>query len=266
MNVIEIGNIRRELPSSWNELSRKQLLLVASLFHKGITVVDFKVKLLFAFLGLKKKTFFKISPEDAYFVGETLSFLLKETTLTRNTIRYFYIRSRRFWGPEDEMKNCTFEEFVHIQSRLEAYRKDKSDNLLQEITAILFRRRRFAWWIRKHFTEGTDPRVPFSEKRLGNSIVRMKKTNQRIHMAIFLFVNGVMESIPAMFPNLYRKRDDYTSGSSGWVDLVIGLADGKTDNESLELVMKSNMYNVLFGMEKSAREYYEFKSKNKIND
>ena len=74
MNTVEIGNITRHLPSEWNELTREQLIRLAPVFQQGVTVVDFKVKILFAFLRMSFRKFRKISEENAYYLGETLNF------------------------------------------------------------------------------------------------------------------------------------------------------------------------------------------------
>jgi hypothetical protein len=41
MNLVQIDNIRRSLPSTWNELTREQLLYVSNLFSAKFTLVAF---------------------------------------------------------------------------------------------------------------------------------------------------------------------------------------------------------------------------------
>jgi hypothetical protein len=47
----------------------------------------------------------------------------------------------------------------------------------------------------------------------------------------------------------------------GWASLIISLADGKTDDRSLETVMNSNLCNVLIGLNKKAKEYHDYLTK-----
>ena len=79
--------------------------------------------------------------------------------------------------------------------------------------------------------------------------------------AVLLFVLGVFNSLPSSFPNVYRKKTDQApkSDQNGWIDIIIALADGKTDDRSLDRIYKSNVYNVFFGLEYSARQYYKMK-------
>ena len=262
MNRVEIGKTIRTIPSTWDELTRKQLLLVSSFFNSGLTVAEFKVKLLFNFLRLKKKTERTISVEDAYFLGETLNFLLSEVRLTKSLVQS--IRSKRFpWlryhGPCDGMADCTFGEFTKAQVRFEAYSKTKDPAMLDEMVAVLFRQKRFLWFIRRHFVESSDKRVKFIDRTLADRAKTISKVNDAEKYAIMLFVSGVQTSLPERFPNVYRsKPSSSTTKAGGWDTLIISLADGKTDDQSLERVMNSNMYNVFLGLEQKSIEYFDF--------
>ncbi|MCX6250588.1 MAG: hypothetical protein NTX61_07545 [Bacteroidetes bacterium] len=61
-----------------------------------------------------------------------------------------------------------------------------------------------------------------------------------------------------MYPYVYRQKDEADNQDNGWASLIISLADGKTDDKSLETVMNSNLYNVFIGLNKKAKEYYEY--------
>ena len=86
MNSIEIGPIKRQLPSAWNELTRKQLFPIAKGFLARITAADFKVQLLKAFLRINKRYLRKIDAESVFFLSETLNFVLEENKLTSDKI------------------------------------------------------------------------------------------------------------------------------------------------------------------------------------
>ena len=83
MNEVRIDNLKVSLPSSWNELTYRQLLQVCSMFSLGVQASHFKLSLLIKFLGIKKKVLKKVDPEDAYFLCESLNFLLEDVTLTK---------------------------------------------------------------------------------------------------------------------------------------------------------------------------------------
>ena len=270
MNTIQIDTIKRQFPSSWNELSRQQLLEVSRKFLARITAADFKMGLLKAFLQLKKSYLRSIDAEDVFFLGETLNFLLDANKLTINLIRRIYIKRwagiRMYCGPDDSMKSCTFGEFIKADQKKDAYSTSKNERDMDALVAILYRPRKPLWFIRRHFTENTDPRRRFIDRTLDKRTDMMKYVPPEIKFAVILFFNGVLESLPEKFPHVFRKKADQDEDTLGWAGLVISLADGKTDDESLNKIMDSNMYNVFLGLEHKALEYYKFKKKYKISD
>ena len=85
--------------------------------------------------------------------------------------------------------------------------------------------------------------------------------------AIMLQFSGVLARIREDYPNVYRRDpNSRKSKSTGWAALILSLADGKTDDESLNRIMNSNLYNVFMGLEKKSTEYFEFLEKHPIND
>ena len=254
MNIITIDGKNFTLPASWNELTRDQLIYLADLFSQKLSVIDFKAHLLWKFLKIKKNIFARIDEEDAYGLTNTFQFLLDDVKLTSNLIP----RINRFYGPSNAMMDCAFGEFTKAQMCLEDYSRSGEDKYLDQLVAILYRSKKKLWWIRKSFSESTDCRVKYLDKYLPDRTKAMAKADHNIKYAVFLFVTGVLSSLPDKFPNVYRKKDDNETGTGGWASLIISLADGKTDDESLDKVFYSNMYNVFMGLEQKAIEYFKF--------
>ena len=261
MNFVQIDNTRRSLPSTWNELTRKQLLYVSRLFRGQLSLADFRIKALREFLSIKRKVFKRIDPEDTFVLCETLDFLTREVTLTRNVIPVIRTGLRNYYGPSDAMTNCTFGEFTLASSVLEEYHKSGSATHLDQLTAILYRPRKVFWFVRKHFTDHQDSRVRFMNMSLKRRADRLAKVNHCIKYSVFLFFNGVLNSLTGLYPYVYRQKDDTGSQENGWASLIISLADGKTDDKSLETVMNSNLYNVFIGLNKKAKEYHDYLEK-----
>jgi hypothetical protein len=151
--------------------------------------------------------------------------------------------------------------------RYEQYCQTKNPDSLNELVAILYRRKRLFWFINRHFTESPDPRVRFWDRTLLARTRHIASIPDETKYAIFLFFSGVMGSLPATFPNVYKpKPSSKTTGQNSWSTLIISLADGKTDDESLNRIMNSNLYNVFLGMEQKSIEYFEFLKKHPAND
>ena len=89
----------------------------------------------------------------------------------------------------------------------------------------------------------------------------MAAIDYNIKYSVFLFFSGVLNSLPVLYPYVYQQKEDAGSEDNGWASLIISLADGKTDDKSLETVMNSNLYNVLIGLNKKSKEYHEYMTK-----
>lgn len=262
MNTVEIGKVKRVLPSSWNELTYDQLLEVCALFNLNLQAPMFKVQMLHYFLQVKNKIWKSLDPESAHFLCESLNFILENVTLTKATIRTIKLPGfpwSRLYGPSDGMADSTFAEFTKAQVRYEQYHATHDPAMLDEMVAILFRKRKPFWFILKHFVETADPRMKLIDKTLAQRTRAISKINPVIKKAVLLYFSGIQSSLPSQFPNVYKsKPKSKPEKSGGWSSLIISLADGKTDDQSLDRILNSNMYNVFLGLEQKSIEYFEF--------
>jgi hypothetical protein len=261
MNQVEIDGKIYFMPSEWNELTKKQVLFVSRLFQGQHSVVDFKIRMLLNFLSIRQKVLKGMDHEDVYFLCESLNFLFKEVTLTKNLLPVLRTGRRKYFGPADAMMNCTFGEFTMANSLLDSFSKTKEQKYLDEMVAVLYRPRKWFWFIRKAFTDNQDPRKKFVNRSLKKRSRNISRLDYEIKYSVFLFFSGVLNSLPMLYPYIYQQKGDAGSEDNGWASLIISLADGKTDDKSLETVMNSNLYNVFIGLNKKAKEYHEYMHK-----
>lgn len=266
MNQIVIDSKSFISPSSWNELSRKQLLFVSHLFHGKLSMIDFKLRALLNFISITPKVKKRLHPEDTYFLCETLNFLFEEVSLTRNLLPILKTGMRRYLGPSDAMKNCTFGEFTMANSLLESFSLTKDQMYLDEMVAVLYRPKKWFWFIRKNLTDNQDARQKFVNRSLKKRSEIMVPVDYHVKYCVFLFFSGVLNSLPELYPYVYQQKGDSGDENNGWASLIISLADGKTDDKSLETIMNSNLYNVLIGLNKKSKEYHEYMSKIESHD
>jgi hypothetical protein len=261
MNQVEIDGKTYFMPSDWNELTRKHVLFVSSLFQGQLTIIDFKLRALFKFLSISPKVLKRIHPEDTYFLCESLDYLFKEVSLTKNLLPVLRTGRRKFHGPADAMMNCTFGEFTLANSLLDSFSKTKEQKYLDEMVAVFYRPRKWFWFIWKAYSDNQDPRKKFVNRSLKRRCQRIATLDYEVKYSIFLFFSGVLNSLPLLYPYVYEQHGGIGSEDNGWASLIISLADGKTDDKSLETVMNSNLYNVFIGLNKKAKEYHEYMHK-----
>ena len=261
MNHVEIDGKSFLMPSDWNELTRKQVLFISRLFQEQLTMMDFKLRVLLKILTIRQKVMKRIDHEDVYFLCESLDFLNTEVSLTRNLIPVIKAGLRKYHGPADAMVYCTFGEFTLACSALDEYQKTGEVKYLDELVAILFRPMKVFWFILKYFTDNQDPRGKFMNRTLKKRAGSIAMVDHCVKYSIYLFFNGVLNSLPALYPYVYKQKGETEDQDNGWASLIISLADGKTDDKSLETIMNSNLYNVFIGLNKKAKEYHEYMSK-----
>jgi len=92
------------------------------------------------------------------------------------------------------------------------------------------------WFIRKSFTDNQDPRKKFVNRTLKKRYRRIALLDYDIKYSVFLFFSGVLNSLPQLYPYVYEQQGGTGSEDNGWASLIISLADGKTDDKSLETV------------------------------
>jgi hypothetical protein len=90
---------------------------------------------------------------------------------------------------------------------------------------------------------------------------RMAMVDHSVRYSVFLFFNGVLNSLTGLYSYVYRQKEDAGSPDNGWASLIISLADGITDDKNLEIVMNSNLYNVFIGLNKKAKENQDYLDK-----
>jgi len=224
-------------------------------------MIDFKLSALFNFISITQKIKKHLHPEDTYFLCETLDFLFKEVSLTRNLLPVIRPGWRKCVGPSDAMMNCTFGEFTMANSLLDSYSKTSEQKYLDEMVTVLYRPQKWFWFIRKAFTDNQDSRKKFVNRSLKKRCQRISRLDYEIKYSVFLYFSGVLNSLPVLYPYVYQQKGDAGNEDNGWASLIISLADGKTDDKSLETVMNSNLYNVLIGLNKKSKEYHEYISK-----
>ena len=261
MNQVEIDGKTYFMPSDWNELTRQQVLFISRLFQEQLTMMDFKLRVLLEFLSLKQKVIKRIHHDDAYFLCESFDFLFKEVSLTKNLLPVLRTGRRKYFGPADAMMNCTFGEFTMANSLLDSFSKTREQKYLDEMVAVFYRPRKWFWFIRKAYSDNQDPRKKFVNRSLKRRCQSIASLDYEVKYSIFLFFSGVLNSLPLLYPYVYEQQGGTGSEDNGWASLIISLADGKTDDTSLETIMNSNLYNVFIGLNKKAKEYHEYMSK-----
>lgn len=133
-------------PSSWNELSKKQLIYIHKLLGSGLSEVESKLKAFLYLMGLKvlkraekqddgtfrfcfrrkglkhvRERLGMQSWEVSYWIDKYLKFLDEPFNLVQLPFQYIRVEGRKFKAPDALMMNLTYEQYNNAQRYLVAY-------------------------------------------------------------------------------------------------------------------------------------------------
>lgn len=169
MTTIEIPMVGAaiSIPSSWDELSPKQVCHIIKLYDKSLrlrwSLLDFNVRVLYYLMGMKYNArsvcWEKLAPAE--FVAERnaniymlcekcLGFLLKEDDHKNVTLDFSSVVNslpsvrtglfrRRLYGPADALQDLSFGEFRHASTALNTFFQSHKVEDLDECIAHLYR-------------------------------------------------------------------------------------------------------------------------------
>lgn len=169
MTTIEIPMVGAaiSIPSSWDELSPKQVRHIIKLYDKSLrlkwSLLDFNVRVLYYLMGMKYNArsvrWEKLAPAE--FVAERnaniymlcekcLGFLLKEDDNKNVTLDFSSVVNslpsvrtglfrRRLYGPADALQDLSFGEFRHASTALNTFFQSHKVEDLDECIAHLYR-------------------------------------------------------------------------------------------------------------------------------
>jgi len=151
------------------------------------------------------------------------------------------------FGPADGLENLTFGELMHADRRLDQYRETGEERYLDELVAILMRKR-------KRFLFGRhadDVRSPFKEgliTKQGRKIAKRLTLPEKA--AIHFNYVACRSRLADFFPNLFPEPDqdepvNNPASNDNWLDVAIDLARKEHVLGNIHDIEKDNVYLVL---------------------
>ena len=148
MNRIEAYGTGRssEIPSSWSEMSPKQVRHAYRLYERCSSPLEFNIRMLYYFLGIRFRRVKGRTAENVYFICERcLGFLFSEedgvARLAYDGLANPIPRIGRRFGPNELLQDLTFGEFRQAAMAVQAFGKSRDVSDLDDCLAVLYRRR-----------------------------------------------------------------------------------------------------------------------------
>ena len=239
------------IPTSWNELTAKQLLYIAEywelwcdMLRRGDPIRRARILILLQLCGLSRKDTRKLCNLLSLVTEQTdtsiltcTEFLFEKYELTKNLLPRLFLgwsfkwdrlRSRPvriyFAGPEDRLADLTIDEFSFAFAcylRFEATRKPEH---LTNLVAVLYRPES------ADFLVSGERKVPFTNKLIEEYAKRTARLSYATRFAVFLFFKSCIEyyaAHPKTAAVFKRAEDEERASGGSFIDTVIALSGGE---------------------------------------
>jgi len=298
MNTVTIPakNVIKQVPSCIDELNERQYLrfveLLLQLQGKSISFQEFKSQLIFDLLNLKVNLSYYFLPykekeqinSTIHQLSDLVESFFKEENKDNGPVKVAQLsfvkqlipRIGNYYGPTDALQDITFCEYRMAHDHFTAFVKSDDPNDLDQLIAVLYRRRKRLLFLRK-FLPGYDGqhRVRIGSKTNPIYIEKRAKCISRlpwhIRYGIFLWFAGCEEYLvtgrPEIngheidFSKLYEKSDKGSSlAEIGLVGVLFSLSETKVFG-NMEETDNQNLYDVLLRLYQVVMEMKEMEEK-----
>lgn len=215
--------ININIPTTWNDLSDRQLKKLASIFHSEKSKIQ-DVLVFFTLLNLRWWQFrkaFKVS-KILKNVGLSelkthYSFLYEKQERTK-FIGSVKIKNKQLFAPNERITNLNVDEFAHAEDLFLGWHKTKNIEYLQYLTAVLYREK-----------DENQKRLLFDKTELEERAKALSKTDKKILLATAITYQGCREYLYTQFPVVFPKtnKKQKPPNSSGFGKLILHLSGAK---------------------------------------
>lgn len=253
MHTLFIHRTPYPLPSTWQELTRQQVISLARLVHDNVDTVRF-AKIMFLILTQSLPWWKRIRVRFFYLFQATVDeradmlylcrSFLENRGFTDQKIKNIGGRSVLF-GPSSALANLTLWEYIRAEQAFLGY-VNGGDNpdpkKLDKLVAILYRPARPDYDPQIH----EDRRVPLVDAAVDVRLAQVAKVDIAVKIAILMWFDSCRSLIIKMYPAIFRKAEDSeldkklrqkskapASSSTGWLDLITSLSADMTQFEKI---------------------------------
>jgi hypothetical protein len=224
METLKIGTTTKQVPSTWNELTRKQLLRVLAELYGTTQNAGTRLRLLSLVTGFRLPLLSGLAPDVLAQLLPLVDFITSEDhQLTAQLLPTLRLPGRHvtepvavLHGPARSLSNVTFGEFIyadtffiHYHRTLQRVRLNNSSAHLDKFLAVLYRPSK-----RNPDPEADDwngdVRVPFNENHLERRAPRLAPLPEVEKLAVLTWYRGCRQQLATEFPNVFAQAEETT--------------------------------------------------------
>jgi hypothetical protein len=290
MRTLTLNKDKFHLPSSWNELTREQLLRIGELAMTNRTPADYKLKLFLKVTNLRveqhKEVMIDGEPHfymcsvnrhvhlvslaalseviealDWMFVKEenaenTERFVLS-SRLTRNLIGDIKTPDGVWTGPADYLTNLSTAEYIRAEISFYKYHESQREEYLNALVATL-------WRPYAENQASTDNRIEFDDGADASRAIAVRQVPHDVCNAILFFYSGSRNALRMKFRHSNESKGEKSSEKDivmQFLRMINGLAEN--DVTKHEAIRKAPLMDTLVTIDELARQQKELELKMK---
>lgn len=219
METLQIGALTKQVPSTWDELTRKQLLRVLAEFYsapkpgRGLRLLHVLSGFPLPRLGTQPVVVLaQLLPLTHWVDSETHRLTAQLLPTLQIPGRHVTERPTTWHGPLGEFRNLLFGEFLFADTFFVLFTLHGKQELLDQFLTVLYRpARRGASPEREDWTG--DVRLPFNEHQLETRTPRVARVPLLEKLAVLTWYRGCRAQLGQEFPEVFVAADEDTQTS-----------------------------------------------------
>jgi len=250
--------IHRNMPSSWNELSREQLVTIAGLLHSDKNIYEFRIEALKCLLRLRWMHIFLLR-ERLVDIYPFIKFLEEENNLTENKIDTIKANGVTLYAPIGNFETLTADEWTDADNAYMDYSQSKDPTALDRMVAILFRERQKDVEPGSEYWNG-DYRMPYNEHQVKLRMRYIERIDPHIKLAVLIWYQGCRHEWEEVFERVFKgSKGDIEN--FGWQETIQKISGSTFGN--LKETERTPMYKLMLNMEITLKDEEIRKQKEK---
>ena len=222
MHDVSLDGQLKKVAATCDELSPRQLLAVMPmLYGRYDDAHRQRMDLLVLLLGISPALALRITPVQWLEIFWLTDFLLGERLeFTRQLLPWLRPGrwpARRLWGPQSNLANVRFLEFVFADSYFVAWAQQGELRWLHQLVAVLYRPQRFYYRPTSATYQG-DRREEFNENLLDARAARVARLPQAQLLAVATWYRGCRHALEQRYPLVFApaQQEEAASQAGGW--------------------------------------------------
>jgi hypothetical protein len=247
MHSLKIGTKTYPLPSSWEELTRKQTKLCAELSLAKASPITKAVALWHLVPGARS-VLKQVDDYILYEISQCLGWIWESRPVEADTdvtpmIQWFHWNGKRYYLPRASLLDVTIEEWTYVDLYLQEMMEEETrEEGLIGLAATICRQRR-SWWARHRHDFDGYPRIEFNPETIEDREKAFRTLPAFVLVAVQDFIMRSAEMLRLRYEPVFSGP---ASGGLdlGYTGLQINMADSGIFG-TLRETRKANIHDVL---------------------